>query len=335
MFPSRCRFVAKLAFNTTLMMNQLFHDVSIVFSILRYTAVVNVTEAILHHTRSILSAASQIVSVVLSAVALRFTLTRNESEGCIDRMNGTCEAEIQENKKRLQLLLNKRKRKRYGSQQVPRSSAKKKIVQGKFFCPPTMYFVLMICLQLCFGVVFASSMKETSSFSAIARTSNTDVAQNDLFMMEEESGGDVMEGMTSATNGAAAAVDSSNAGLSSRNVLVEVGGRRRRLAACPTIYTADHDNLKDTDTDGWNVWSASCAMGTTHRVESGETVKIKKSAAMVGELVIDRGSATSGNNRHFEVRGTLEMEGVTLTGAYTPVSSFCSLSSLRLFVPIV
>ena len=328
MFPSRCRFVAKLAFDTTLMMNQLFHDGSIVFSILRYTAVVNVTEAILHHTRSILSAASQIVSGVLSAVALRCTLTRNESEGCIDRMNGTCEAEIQENKKRQQLLLNKRKRKRYGSQQVPRSSAKKKIVQGKFFCPPAMYFVLMICLQLCFRVAFASSMKETSSFSAIARTSNTDdVAQNDLFMMEEESGGDVMEGMTSAANGAAAAVDSSNAGLTSRNVLVEVGGRRRRLAACPTIYTADHDNLKDTD--GWNVWSASCDMGSRYDVAAGKTVKIKKSAAMVGELVIDRGSATSGNNRHFYVSGTLEMVDVTLTGAYTTnVSTFCSLHSL-------
>jgi len=305
-------------------MNQLF-DVSIVFSILRYTAVVNVTEAILHHTRSILSAASQIVSVVLSAVALRFTLTRNESEGCIDRMNGTCEAEIQENKKRLQLLLNKRKRKRYGSQQVPRSSAKKKIVQRKFFCPPTMYFVLMICLQLCFRVAFASSMKETSSFSAIARTSNTDVAQNDLFMMEEESGGDVMEGMTSATNGAAAAVDSSNAGLSSRNVLVEVGGRRRRLAACPTIYTADASEVQATG--GWNVWSASCDMGSQYEVKSGKTVKIKKSASMSEELIIDRG-ATSGNNRHFLVLGTLEMEDVTLTGAYTTVSSFCSLHSL-------
>ena len=316
------------------MMNQLFHDVSIVFSILRYTAVVNVTEAILHHTRSILSAASQIVSVVLSAVALHCILICNGSEGCIDRMNGTCEAEIQDKKKRLQLLLNKRKRKRYGSQQVPRSSAKKKIVQGKFFCPPTMYFVLMICLQLCFRVAFASSMKETSSFSAIARTSNTDVAQNDLFMMKEESGGGALEGMTSATNGAAAAVDSSNAGLTSRNVLVEVGGRRRRLAACPTIYTADATEVQGTG--GWNVWSASCDMGSQYEVVAGKTVKIKKSAAMVGELVIDRG-ATSGDNRHFLVIGTLEMEDVTLTGAYTGVSCFvlcilCDISYLLLSI---
>ena len=77
----------------------------------------------------------------------------------------------------------------------------------------------------------------------------------------------------------------------------------------------------------WNEWSASCSMSATHNVAEGETAKIKKSAAMVGELVIDRG-ATSGTNRHFSVQGTLEMEGVTLTGGYTTVSSFCSLSSL-------
>jgi hypothetical protein len=113
--------------------------------------------------------------------------------------------------------------------------------------------------------------------------------------------------------------------------MVEVGGRRRRLAACPAIYTADATELQATD--GWNVWSASCAMGSTHTVASGETVKIKKSASMVGELVIDRG-ATSGENRHFYVAGALEMEDVTLTGGCA-VSSFCSLYFLRLFVPIV
>ena len=85
----------------------------------------------------------------------------------------------------------------------------------------------------------------------------------------------------------------------------------------------------------WNEWSASCRMSATHTVASGETVKIKKSASMVGELVIDRGSATSGYNQHFNVYGTLEMEDVTLTGGYNAVSFFCSLSSLRLFVPIV
>ena len=95
------------------------------------------------------------------------------------------------------------------------------------------------------------------------------------------------------------------------------------------MYTADAVELQGTD--GWNVWSASCDMGSTeentYNVASGKTVKIKKSASMVGELVIDRGSATSGINRHFfvEVEGTLEMEDVTLTGAYSAlVSSFCS-----------
>jgi hypothetical protein len=69
-------------------------------------------------------------------------------------------------------------------------------------------------------------------------------------------------------------------------------------------------------------------MSAEHTVAAGETVKIKKSSPMVGELVIDRG-ATSGSNRHFIVRGTLEMEDVTLTGGYfASVSSFCSLHSL-------
>jgi hypothetical protein len=90
------------------------------------------------------------------------------------------------------------------------------------------------------------------------------------------------------------------------------------LPPCPNIVEGND----------WNEWSASCSMSATHRVEEGDTVKIKKSASMVGELVIDRGSATSGDNRHFYVSGTLEMEGVTLTGGYTGVSSFCSLSSL-------
>ena len=90
------------------------------------------------------------------------------------------------------------------------------------------------------------------------------------------------------------------------------------LPACPAIKEGNE----------WNEWSVSCRMSATHTVKSSETVKIKKSASMVGELVIDRG-ATSGNNRHFNVQGTLEMEDVTLTGGYVAgVSSFCSLSSL-------
>ena len=96
------------------------------------------------------------------------------------------------------------------------------------------------------------------------------------------------------------------------------GGVVCSLPACPTIFAGS----------GWNEWSASCSMSATHTVTSGETVKIKKSAAMLGELVIDRGSDTSGfGNRHFLVYGTLEMEDVTLKGGHA-VSSFCSLSSL-------
>jgi hypothetical protein len=104
--------------------------------------------------------------------------------------------------------------------------------------------------------------------------------------------------------------------------------RRRRLVACPTtIYQVGATDVEGSD--GWNVWSASCAMGTTYTVASGDTVKIKKSASMAGELIIDRGSDTSGNNRHFYVSGTLEMEDVTLTGGFVSnVSSFCSLHSL-------
>ena len=99
------------------------------------------------------------------------------------------------------------------------------------------------------------------------------------------------------------------------------GRRRRRLAACPTIYTADAVELEGTD--GWNVWSASCAMGSTHTVAEGETVKIKKSASMSGELVIDRGATSGDKKRHFYVKGSLEMQDVTLTGGYVAsVSSF-------------
>jgi hypothetical protein len=109
-----------------------------------------------------------------------------------------------------------------------------------------------------------------------------------------------------------------------RGVVVVSGGRRRRLAACPTINTADHDSLKDTD--GWNVWSASCAMSDHYTVsgdDGGKTVKIKKSPSMSGELVIDRGATSGSTNQHFRVYGALELEDITLTGGHG-VSSFVS-----------
>ena len=92
---------------------------------------------------------------------------------------------------------------------------------------------------------------------------------------------------------------------------------------CPTIYTADVSKVEGTD--GWNVWSESCNIrGFT--VNADKTVKIKKSSLMSGELVIDRGSDTSGeHNRHFYVEGTLELEDITLTGGHA-VSSFVFIS---------
>ena len=68
-------------------------------------------------------------------------------------------------------------------------------------------------------------------------------------------------------------------------------------------------------------------MSSHYVVSSGRTVKIKKSASMSGELIIDRG-ATSGNNQYFLVNGALEMEDVTLKGGYAANVSFCSLHSL-------
>ena len=85
------------------------------------------------------------------------------------------------------------------------------------------------------------------------------------------------------------------------------------LPACPAIEEGSD----------WNIWSASCAMGThnfnvypSKVISSGQIVKIKKSSSMSGELVIDR-EATSGNDRHFVVSGTLEMEDITLQGGST------------------
>ena len=120
---------------------------------------------------------------------------------------------------------------------------------------------------------------------------------------------------TASYGGTACAAATSNNG----GVVLDMGGVVCSLPACPPIFVADDDHLKDTD--GWNVWSASCAMetsgGTFYVVATGKTVKIKKSPSMSGELIIDRGSDTSGNgNRHFWVDGTLELEDITLTGGH-------------------
>ena len=102
------------------------------------------------------------------------------------------------------------------------------------------------------------------------------------------------------------------------SIAVPLPGRRRLLSACPTISSTEGSV---SSTDGWNVWSASCAMDITYDLSSGNTVMIKKDSSMSGELVIE---ATSGSdNRHFYVNGgALEMKDVTLAGGYAAVSSF-------------
>ena len=101
-----------------------------------------------------------------------------------------------------------------------------------------------------------------------------------------------------------------------------LGGVVCSLPACPTIVEGNWDL----------VWSESCKMGTSFiNVYSGKTVKIKKNASMVGELVIHRGSDTSDHNRHFYVQGTLELEDVTLKGGHA-VSSFVSLYCCEIFI---
>ena len=90
------------------------------------------------------------------------------------------------------------------------------------------------------------------------------------------------------------------------------------LVPCPTIYTADAAEVQATG--GWNVWSTDCKMSSTYNVQAGTTVKIKKDPTMDSkQLIIDRGGATSGSNRHFVVAGALaalEMEDVTLKGGF-------------------
>ena len=140
-------------------------------------------------------------------------------------------------------------------------------------------------------------------------------------------------GMSVATSPADVAHDSlnssqihfrnENSSISTTYLRKEQRIGRRRLATCPTTIHKVGDT-QVAGTDGWNEWSESCVMGNTHAVSSGDTVKMKKSSSMSGELVIDRG-ATSGNaNQHFTVKGTLEMEDVTLKGGHG-VSSFVLL----------
>ena len=112
-----------------------------------------------------------------------------------------------------------------------------------------------------------------------------------------------------------------------RNQRVLVWGQETKLArhlveACPTFLYADDAALAGTD--GYNVLTASCTMGSDMTVANGKTLKIKKDPSVVGEISIDR-QATSANKHtyYFLVQGTIVMEGITLKGGYA-VSSITS-----------
>ena len=96
---------------------------------------------------------------------------------------------------------------------------------------------------------------------------------------------------------------------------------RRNLVACPTFLFADDDALAGTD--GYNVLTASCTMGSV-TVGSGKTLKIKKDPSVVGEIVLDRQATSANKGRHFYVYGTIVMEGITLKGGYIDVSYISS-----------
>jgi hypothetical protein len=104
-------------------------------------------------------------------------------------------------------------------------------------------------------------------------------------------------------------------------------GERRRLTQCPTFKFVDDNSLSGSN--GVNILSASCTLGSEFTIPIGKTLKIQKDPTMVGELVIDRQATSSAVGRHFYVTGNLVVEGVTLTGGY--VSAFSYLISMMFF----
>jgi hypothetical protein len=104
-------------------------------------------------------------------------------------------------------------------------------------------------------------------------------------------------------------------------------GERRRLTQCPTFKFVDDNSLSPSN--GVNILTYSCTLGSDFTIPSGKTLKIKKDPTMVGELVIDRQATRTAHGRHFYVTGNLFVEGVTLTGGY--VSAFFYLISMMFF----
>ena len=86
--------------------------------------------------------------------------------------------------------------------------------------PTILFFVLMLCLKMCFSDASSFSEEETtSSSSSVNSRTSADVAQNGVPTMEEESGsGGAMEEVTSLTNRVGVIVASSDAALTSRHV---------------------------------------------------------------------------------------------------------------------
>jgi len=107
---------------------------------------------------------------------------------------------------------------------------------------------------------------------------------------------------------------------------VPVAGQETEIArhlveACPIFLYADDAALAGTD--GYNVLTASCTMGSV-TVANGKTLKIKKDPSVVGEIVLDRQATIANKGYIFVVhsQATIVMEGITLTGGYAPVSLY-------------
>jgi TolA-binding protein len=83
-------------------------------------------------------------------------------------------------------------------------------------------------------------------------------------------------------------------------------------SGCTWKFVEDDASLSG----GWNVLSANCTLGSDFTVPLGKTLKIKKDPSIVGVLVIDRQADEENPGRHFYVSGTLNVEGVTLTGGF-------------------
>ena len=108
---------------------------------------------------------------------------------------------------------------------------------------------------------------------------------------------------------------------SSSDGITQVGGRRL-VDNCPTFLLNDHADLAASD--GWNLLSVSCTLGTTIGVAWGKRMKIKKDPSAVGVVEVDRQATNDNRGRHFHVEngGALEVDGLTLTGGYEDVC-FC------------